>query len=169
VTYQFYRQPIRSAVAPLVLPASVAIDLQASGTDSSPAYFSPASNDFNTNQRPSAVILMFSPAGSLDRVYFSRATASRGYEVIREPVFLLVGRGDRIMVTQDVTTTTRPEEYPNWFDPASLWLTISPQTAIASAKENYSVSLNPTSNGRFTNGIFLARSLARQAQTIGGR
>jgi type II secretory pathway pseudopilin PulG len=168
VSFEFYRQPIRSAVAPMVLPAGVAIDLQASGIDSDRNYygwFTPTPAELGSTS-PNPVVLMFSPSGSLDRVYFSRATASRGYEVLREPIYLLVGRRDRITVSQNVTASTSVEEYPNWFDPSSLWLMVSPQTGIVSAKENYRV---PVASGSFTTGCSIARQLARQAQTIGGR
>lgn len=166
VPYQFYRQPVRSPVAPLELPASVVIDLQASGTDTYPNYFAPHSQDLSSST-PTPVIFMFAPTGALHDTHFrSSVNTSGATRTIREPVYLLVGRRDRIVVSQDVTAATAERQRPNWFNPASLWLTIAPQTGIVSAKENYRV---PVNNGRFSQGISLARTLARQAQSLGGR
>ena len=87
--------------------------------------------------------------------------------MIREPLYLLVGRRDRIQVPQNVTAGTLESQQPNWFSPESIWLTVSPLTGIVSAKENFRV---PVSMGvRNAANLSFARTLARQAQTLGGR
>jgi Tfp pilus assembly protein FimT len=163
VPYKIYRQPILSAVTPLELPASVAIDLQSSGTDTYPTMFTATGSDLTTtNPPPTSVTFMFSPSGSLDRVYYNGT-----YRSIREPIYLLVGRQDRIQSTQSVTLATPENQQPNWFDPGSIWLTISPLTGIVAAKENFRVL---AANGTYNNNnLSLARTYARQAETMGGR
>lgn len=167
VPFKVYRQPIQSPVAPLELPATVAIDLQSSGTDTYWNLFTPINADVSVTS-PTPVTFMFSPSGSLDRVYFrSNYTGGDTYRSIREPVYLLVGRRDRVQATQSVTTATPENQYPNWFDPGSVWLTISPLTGIVAAKENFRV---PLANGTWNaSNLSLARTFARQAETMGGR
>lgn len=172
VSYRFFRQPIHSAVTPLELPSAVAIDLQSSGVDDTAnppnrSYlFSPTAADVSSLS-PTPVVFMFSPSGGLDRVYYNGSTT--GY-MLREPVFLLVGRRDRIMVPQDVTAATPENQIPNWYDPTSIWFTISPLTGVVGAKENFStVNMISLGYGTRNRGISLVRTLARQTQTMGGR
>jgi hypothetical protein len=170
VPFKFFRQPIRSPVAPLELPSAVAIDLQSSGTDVYPYLFTPIPADASSTA-PTQIAFMFSPSGALDRVYFrSPYTGNDTFRMIREPVYLLVGRRDRIQVAQDVTTATLEDQYPNWFDASSIWLTVSPLTGIVAAKENFMITnMLQQGYGVRTRGLPVVRTVARQAQTMGGR
>jgi hypothetical protein len=170
VPFRFYRQPIHSAVAPLELPSAVAIDLLSSGTETYRDLFTPVAADANSTA-PAPIVFMFSPSGSLDRVYFrSPYTGADTFRQIREPVYLLIGRRDRIQVAQDVTAATPEQQYPNWYDASSIWLTVSPLTGMVSAKENFLMA-NMLNQGYGTRsrGLSVTRTLARQAQTLGGR
>jgi type II secretory pathway pseudopilin PulG len=165
VPYKFFRQPIPTAATPLELPSVVALDLQSSGTDSSFALFQASNRDLtrtNIYDPPSSVTIMFSPSGAMDRLYYSDTS-----RLLRETVYLLLGRRDRIQVAQNVTTATPADQYPNWMDPTSIWMTISPLTGVTSAKENFRVLVS-AGTWNATN-IWTARTLARQAETMGGR
>jgi len=170
VPYKFFRQPIPTAAAPLELPSVVAIDLQSSGTESYPFLFTPTSTDISKTRvtdPPSPITIMFSPSGELDRVYCSSPYIRETSRVFRETLYLLVGRRDRIQVSQDVNAATPVDQYPNWFDPTSIWMTISPITGISSAKENFRVLV--AYGTRNATNLSTARTLARQAETLGGR
>jgi type II secretory pathway pseudopilin PulG len=161
VPYKFYRQPVTSSATPLELPSVVSLDLQSSGTDSDPSLFTPITSDVNSTS-PSPIIIMFSPSGAMDRVYFNNSP-----RMIREPLYLLIGRRDRVQVAQDVTAATLENQQPNWFSPTSIWMTVSPLTGIVSAKENFRVPVNYGTRNK--SNLSLARTFARQAQTMGGR
>ncbi len=165
VPYKFFRQPIPTAATPLELPSVVSLDLQSSGTDTYYSLFQASSRDLTRTSvydPPSAITIMFSPSGAMDRVYYSDTS-----RLLRETVYLLLGRRDRLQVPQSISAATPADQYPNWMDPTSIWMTVSPLTGITSAKENFRVLVS-AGTWNATN-MWTARTLARQAETMGGR
>lgn len=114
------------------------------------------------------VIVMFSPNGSLTAAYHSYYTnddpinnpvAQYGGNVLTAPVFLLVGRWDRVL-------ETLPDDgLSNWQDLTNFWLAINPQTGLVTVAEPGAVA-DPT----VPDAVSLSRALAREAQiSKGGR
>lgn len=167
VPFQVLRTPIRSGAPPLQLPAGAVIDLAFSGfqfgfpvliNQSQPnwqqtcalnqTFFSSA----NLANWP--VYILFSPNGSVDRVY---AGALNQPPV--EPIYLLVGRRDR------VPATLAADGVANWMDPAgSLWVTISPQSGMVSVAP---VAV-PASQELYAR-LYESREFAHKAIHLGGR
>jgi hypothetical protein len=137
VAYQITRQPSKSAVSSLQLPARTIIDLEFSGTDSH-------SIGAQTNSR---VYIMFSPNGSLERVYHDGHVHSGA-----EPIFLLVGKQER------VPAGTAEDSLTNWQDLKNLWVTLNPQTGLITTME--------VAKG---NNYLESRKIAREGQSMGGR
>jgi len=132
VPFQIFRTPrIRSLASPLELPAGAAIDTQWSGvgTDTSASglaqIFAPA-NDTDVNE----IRIMFSPKGEVESVWYS-VNQSGGPTLQRakvtEPIFLLVGKLNRIPQGEDGRT--------NWQDLGNLWVTVTPQTGMVKTVE----------------------------------
>ena len=135
--YQIIRRPRKSAVGGLQLPLRAVIDMQFSGTDDH-------SIGADTNL---PVYIMFSPNGSLERVYH-HGEMHPGIE----PIFLLVGKQER------VPAGSAEDGLANWQDTKNLWVTLNPQTGLVTTTEVAKGS-NP----------FESRGIAREGQSMGGR
>jgi prepilin-type N-terminal cleavage/methylation domain-containing protein len=155
--YEIIRQPEKSAVAPLQLPAGTVVDLQFSGTDN-PAVIPQlgwAGTDATISGALEPVIVMFSPNGSVDRVIYYEPNASPPPDYVRrelhltEPIFLLVGRRENVGVAA---------EQPNWQDLTNRWVTLSPETGLVTTAEVASEA-----------SLDASREFARQGQNMGGR
>ncbi len=98
--YEIIRRPIRSSIASVELPKSTAIDLDSSGIHDAGTEFSGLT---------SPVVIMFSPQGSLERIYYdpSIATGIRPSGTVQ----LLVGNDDEL-------------ELDNLRAPDSFWVSI---------------------------------------------
>ncbi|OHB71704.1 MAG: hypothetical protein A2V70_08025 [Planctomycetes bacterium RBG_13_63_9] len=157
VPYAIFRRPVKSAAAPLQLPTGAVVDLEASGTDD---------HLFGVGTAP--VTIMFSPNGSLERVY----EGGNPVVPVTEPIFLLVGRRERV-TGLPLSANPSDEEKPNWADPANLWVSINPQTGLVTTTENNPVSpmlvdyTDPTT--WLDPHIRAARTFAREGQSMGGR
>jgi prepilin-type N-terminal cleavage/methylation domain-containing protein len=171
VPFLIYRQPLDQSsgvlsafgsIAPsLQLPRGAAVDLRYSGKNSFAADPLDPTNPIladsfraETTSDSTPVIVMFSPSGALDRVCY-QSTQER----VTAPVFLLVGRADR------VDTALLPDDnLNNWQDMNNFWLAISPQTGMVTAAEPAAVASGAT------NPVDASRALAREAQfSKGGR
>jgi hypothetical protein len=145
VPFQIYRQPVRSSIAPLELPAGTCIDLQWSGIgyDGHEMYRgSPGAPDIK---------ITFTPTGAVDRVY--------GFTTqLPGTIHLLVGRVDQVSNLQ--TDTTKQ----NLVDPTASWVSIGHLTGSVTTAENY---YDPA-DGTAAN-VRKARTIAQQKQTMGGR
>ena len=157
VPYQIFRLPRKSAVTPLQLPTRAVIDLKWSGTDD---HFIGAGTD-------SPVCIMFSPNGSLGQIYHHGEVHPGA-----EPVFLLVGRQDRVEYGPLTSGTPLLEELPNWADPENLWIRINPQTGRVTTAENGYIDpakVDWTDPQSWPTHIRAAREIAREGQSMGGR
>ncbi len=142
VPYKIFRSPTKTAVGPLQLPTGTVIDLAASGVGNT------------TNFTPTggmSVRIMFSPNGSVDKVY-----RDGGPENVTDPIFLLIGKRENILDTSN----------PNWSDFTNLWIAINPQTGLVTTAE---VAPQDPTDGSTADDFEDSRDFARQAQSMGGR
>jgi hypothetical protein len=148
VPYQIFRQPGKSAAAGLQLPVRAVIDLEFSGTD----------DDTIGAVSDQPVYIMFSPSGSLDRFYHP----GHGGEAHpgTEPIYLLVGKQER------VPAGSAEDGLANWRDVKNFWVTLNPQTGLVTTTEVARV--DPTITD-YVVGVPLARQIAREGQSTGGR
>ncbi len=156
VRFQVFRQPLTSSVEPLRLPRNVVIDLWYSGT--STLWFADTATTVTRTPYPT---IMFSSTGSVSQV----AADTIGTVPATEPVFLLVGRRDRVnpdpMQGDDATRAipaVAEDGRTNLADLTNLWVAINPQTGYIVCAEN--------SAGANINEI---RQYAREFQAMGGR
>jgi prepilin-type N-terminal cleavage/methylation domain-containing protein len=153
VPYQIIRQPQKSAVGGLQLPARAVIDLEFSGAEfpaGQPHFM------YEPGEPPgSLVYVMFSPTGSLERIYHSGEM-----HLGTQPIYLLVGKQER------VPAGAAEDGLANWQDVKNLWITLNPQTGMATAAE---VAAVDPAVPEPEQGVPLAREIARQGQSMGGR
>jgi prepilin-type N-terminal cleavage/methylation domain-containing protein len=159
------------------LPSSGAgASIIASPWDSSTPYFSGQTVAYygviyvcvqpNTNQTPTssppytywepltAVTVLFSPAGAVDKVYCN------AYEsTITDPIYLLVGKRERMLNSGGATEST----WANFQDPNNLWIVVNPHTGTITSEP-----VGSSSGGMAGNAV-AARGLAGQAIGIGGK
>lgn len=154
--FQILRQPVTAPVAPLRLPRGVVIDLWYSGTAS--AWFA---NTATTALKLPYPTILFSSTGAVHEV----ASDTMGAVPAIEPIFLLVGRRDRVnpdpMQGNDANHTipaVAEDGRTNLDDLANLWVAINPQTGYIVCAEN-SAGAN----------IGEIRQYARDFQAMGGR
>jgi len=153
--FQIRRQPVKSGTRPLLLPATTAIDLEFSGTDS----------DFFNDTNP--VAIMFSPNGNVvDSSYYLGVA-----HAVTEPIYLLVGKLQQVDADPNVRTDSDEETWPNWQVLTNLWIMISPQSGQATVGEVAMVDpifLDKTTN---YNAAFInqSRSIVSEGQSMGGR
>lgn len=151
VSFQIYRQPLRSSAAPMQMPEGSVVDLAASGVGLGNSF----SNAFTTAVTFNPVIT-FSPTGAVD--YVGVPTLTRP----NNPIFFLVGRRD---LMPDASKTGFDE---NMYDAISLqhlsnfWVSIGYQTGHVSVTENMAA-------GRAAADFANARQFARTGQSVGGR
>ena len=163
--YRFDRIPRKSAADSLQLPAGVVVDLEASGD--SPQRGGPYFNGFyhdplrpypltqhrpNNNDEP--VIIMFGPDGSISRVYRNAGLPFAGTPPVdlpvsytpSSPIHLLIAQRENVNESinvpdnNDVAELFDPEKnQTNWFNPNSLWISISPRTGRVATNPNIPV------------------------------
>ncbi|MGQ9576008.1 MAG: pilus assembly FimT family protein [Thermoguttaceae bacterium] len=148
VPFVVYRQPVRSAAAPLRLPRGTAIDLTYSGTTT---LFHPSSRGDR-----SSVNILFSPNGAVGRIGASGFPGDR----VVEPIYLLVGRLDRVPLEPAPPFTSPAEDgRTNLEDLGNFWVAIQPQTGLVTTAEMAAGAPDITK----------ARSIAARADSTGGR
>jgi type II secretory pathway pseudopilin PulG len=157
VPYRIFRQPVKSVATSLQLPASTVIDLNFSGVDDStttPTMF------YTSGGVSGGVVIMFGPNGSVEYV----SVGSTPMPTARYcPTFLLLGKREKIpppatYVAANLTT------WANWQDPTNIWVVINPQTGLVTTGEVATTAVTAPATG-----VPLARALARDAQSMGGR
>jgi prepilin-type N-terminal cleavage/methylation domain-containing protein len=159
IAFQILRQPVPSAVDPLQLSRGTVVDLGASGNDSTPAAFAPASA-----ADLSAVAVLFSPDGGVDRV----VVHGQQYRVT-EPIYLLVGKWERVPA-QPGGDAEADDGLHNWEDATNLWVAINPQTGLVTVAELHADVDDTTLNLSRPSDVSTARRFAREAQiSKGGR
>jgi type II secretory pathway pseudopilin PulG len=173
VPYHVFRSPVsgnntvvKSAARTLPLPAGAVVDLDGSGVDTATQMFSAGGGD---------VAIVFAPNGAVDRVYAGGASSA-----VTQPIFLLVGKRERMPLQTPVPGTAASNSddqatWPNWRDLTNLWVMINPQTGLVSTGEN-SLVLPPVGPSNWLDDpanwpycIRDARALARDAQGMGGK
>ena len=149
VPYRIFRSPMKGMATPLQLPASAVVDLQWSGIG----------NGGTFGASPGDVTVLFSPNGSVDRVYVG---ANVYYPT--EPIFLLVGKRERVGNPGVATPASDNEpDWANFQDLNNMWVVINPQTGVVTTDYLGSTTgSTPTS-------VNEARQLAREARGMGGR
>ena len=141
-SYRIYRAPVKGVATPLQLPASTVIDLGASGTDVVPFG--------NTAD----VTIVFAPNGSVLWYY-----GPAGETLVTDPIFLLVGKRERVGNTAQLPPTSANEaNWSNWQDLDNIWIVINPQTGLVTTGE---VAVGDN--------IIAARQFAQDAQSMGGK
>ncbi|GAB6164441.1 hypothetical protein JCM19992_04410 [Thermostilla marina] len=167
--FSIERRPETTAAAPLRLPGRTVIDLAASGTDTMLTATPPAGPAFqpidkdgdNTNgiQDDSPVIIMFGPEGSVDRIYHQSIE-----QRVTEPIFLLIGRWDRMPATAGSGTPMAEDGLFNWQDIQNLWVVVNANSGLTTA-----APVAAPSGGGVPADVAEAREYARHFQGIGGR
>ena len=163
VSYKIARDPIATMTAPVGLAQGAVVDLEYSGTDSTP---------FNGGRD---VTVMFTPSGEVDYVLYG--------DEKRTPsgtIYFLIGRWDRIPAVSAfelVTTEYGQETYAedglwNFEDGSNFWVAINPQTGVISTAEvdqPFNVDLSDF-DSRYETGAYESRTFVRfSKRNIGGR
>ncbi|MCE5267715.1 MAG: type II secretion system GspH family protein [Planctomycetaceae bacterium] len=128
--------------SPLQLPAGAVVDLAASGPN-------PAA-PFGVND----VMILFSASGSVQSISVGVAPPM----AITDPIFLLVGKRERVGQSVATPTPDNRSQWANWQDLDNIWVVINPLTGTIT-----------TSNVAPGASIAASRSLATDAQGMGGK
>lgn len=181
VPFEIKRQPRQTSVAaPLQLPTPVVVDLFYSGMDPLDPTALPNDPLGNTHLLRTTVttgavdpVLLFSPNGSLEAVYYDNAGAI-AVRAVTSPLYLLLGTSERVRdpVADPYSGTPADEELPNWIVPTSKWISVSPQTGVVTTEQNYFVdpsSVTWTATTNWPTHLYNTRTYAREAQNMGGR
>jgi type II secretory pathway pseudopilin PulG len=162
--YKIYRQPIKLQAGSIKLPDGVVIDLGFSsitnGNNSDSGLpFHARQDPTNVNnpwwgapvypQDETPIILVFSPGGHMERIYFrmtegfsGTAAANRqwlwgGMEPFGQ-IHFLVGKIEKVLPdeyylkAQDATTNYEKQRKKNWVDTENFWVNVNPQTGFVS-------------------------------------
>lgn len=212
--YKIYRQPIKLQAGSIKLPDGVVIDLNFSSitngnnsdsgmpfharcdTSNASAVGVPFWGPAIYPQDETPIILVFSPGGHVERLYFRMTenllgnvtTAGRqwlwgGMEPFGQ-IFFLVGKIEKVlpdehyMLAEDATTNFNKQIKKNWLDPENFWVSVNPQTGFISTAIVDDIStqghqiLNPANNregGADPNNVWHTRQKARYARISGGK
>lgn len=160
--YHVYRQPVPTSESPYTLPAGVAIDMSASGTEggSMPTLFTMGYPDADESFKQ--VGIMFSPAGGIDSVHFNgRVIGTNSYKTrIDTPItdtsriLLLLGRVENVLDYHDMLAEklndspayinqqasdeelAQLQERINWLNLDSRWIAIDSRSGRSVVTEN---------------------------------
>lgn len=155
--FQLYLSPRKLSLQPLDVTAGVSIDLAYSG-------IGPLGTEFDAwrinNQLPdnTAVVLMFSPSGQVDRLYAGGTTV-----IPTSTMHFLVGANDQVqpLPANTPSPTANPQlNDTNIQNGLALWVSVGPVNGNVTTAENYFNSASPT--------LDICRQFARSAQTKGG-
>jgi prepilin-type N-terminal cleavage/methylation domain-containing protein len=138
VPFQILRQPRKAIGAPVQLSGNIVVDMTKSGIGASGTEFNQQGNK--------RVIIMFSPSGHVDRVYFNEKSS----EIPMGPVHILIGRNEKV------------GDGGNLQDRMNLWVSIGNQSGLVTTAPIV------TSDGG-GGSVKDARLLARQMLGMGGR
>lgn len=138
-TFQFFRQPEPSPIAPLRLPKDTVIDLgdsgyfpnPASGADAFGFVYTPLSTPHVPGEHRGPMIL-FAPSGAISSVYHWDAAGNYGPASVMEPIFLMIGKWERTGLNTDGTSLAE-DGLHNWQDASNIWISIGPQSGLATA------------------------------------
>jgi type II secretory pathway pseudopilin PulG len=117
MSYTIRRQPVKTAVSPLQIPAGAVVDLSASGSDS-------GSTAWDSGALP--VFIVFSPNGSVEG-YTVCIPNDGQYTPAVEPVFLLVGKREKV-------------GGDNLADLDCVWVAVNPHTGMVTSAETHDLA-----------------------------
>ena len=125
VSIKVYGVPVPSAAAPLELSPQTPIDLAFSGTGNSTSGSNGMSFGAANNADRSPVTIMFAPSGGIDSFY-TQGIQRR----LREPVYLLVGRQERVPNNYNPAAyvSLAEDALLNYQDLENLWIAVNAQT-----------------------------------------
>jgi prepilin-type N-terminal cleavage/methylation domain-containing protein len=183
VPFQIYRQPVKTAGAPLTLPEGMVVDLSGSGwgtTIFGPEPFVDANNNktrdggetftdvngsgsWDVGSRGPFIIL-FSPGGGLASVTLRQPPPSGFVNGAPGSLVTNTPTGTLHLLLGKVENTPATPGLENWRDLSSIWVSIHPQTGLVTGTE---VGGDLNNDGVIT----LAESLyfAVRGQSMGGR
>jgi prepilin-type N-terminal cleavage/methylation domain-containing protein len=144
--------PIMGGAQPLQLPAGAVVDLYGSGIG--------INGYWGTLGTPVDVSILFAPNGSIESVCVGANQPQR----ITDPIFLLVGRRERIQ-NAFVASNPNPDTFTNIQDLTNLWIVINPQTGLVATVEVANSGAATTE----ADAVAAARFLARDVQSTGGK
>lgn len=175
VPFQLHLRPTRSSVTPLQLPSDMCIDLAFSGMGASAREFHNSNLAFGAG---SSVKVMFSPTGSIDRIYDNNGFARRPIG----NVHLLVGKYNQAVNLVEVEAALDPTDLPaplislidnstNVYDGTSMWVSVNYLTGQVTTTRNGVVYQEDiTANSWGDAGILAqARRFAQRVLTIKGQ
>jgi prepilin-type N-terminal cleavage/methylation domain-containing protein len=155
IPYQVFRQPAKSAVAPLQLPEGVAIDLFYSGSLQQGLFTSTSSPDTNP------IMFTFNATGTLDYLYMFGQQAVRA----SGPLYFLIGRPEG---APDINQGGNVADNPyNVLDQNNIWVSIGNETGLVSSMPN--VPTTSPSNPPVLADALYGWQYAQQLQSLGGR
>lgn len=195
VSFEIIRQPQKSAASSVELPPGTVIDLHYSGdefplrpkSDASKEYLADlaAGNGIDTFDEP--IIILFDSTGTPNSVF--RFSENRpfgtpapqpedreywrwGAEPLIRPLYLMVGKGDKVglefdpVPMKDDLLDPGDDLSPNLIDPANYWVSISPINGTVSTDEVATVSVMPANLAQL---VQKSRAFAIEKLGIGGR
>lgn len=162
--YKIFRQPIKLQAGSIKLPDGVVIDLGFSSVtngnnNDSGMPFHARVDPSNVNvpwwgapvypQDETPIILVFSPGGHIERIYFRMTEGNSGTAATNrqwlwggmEPfgqIFFLVGKIEKVLPdeyylnAQSSQVNFDKQIKKNWLDTENLWVTVNPQTGFVS-------------------------------------
>ncbi len=183
-SFQIIRQPVKSSSMSFQLPVGVVVDLAVSSDDAFTHRFAELDPSAADDKRP--VVVLFSPNGSVDRVWCPELTDQTSQQSLSfrptSGLHFLIGRRDGVGVGPRSVANTPPDELPNWRDVENIWVSVNSQTGMIASNPNAVVNpnllvrANDTTTddtnvdaANFVLGLGQARAIARQGQSMGGR
>jgi type II secretory pathway pseudopilin PulG len=202
--YKIYRQPIKLQSGSIKLPDGVVIDLGFSSitngnSSDSGLPFHPRQDPSNVNvpwwgapvypQDETPIILVFSPGGHMERIYFRMTEGFSGTAAVNrqwlwggmEPfgqIHFLVGKIEKVLVdeyyllAQNAQTNFDKQIKKNWLDLENYWVNVNPQTGFISTSIVDDVGLvfdgNNNNGGTNPANVWVTRQKARYARVMGG-
>ncbi|MCE9604731.1 MAG: hypothetical protein K8U03_07485 [Planctomycetia bacterium] len=200
--YKIYRQPVKLQAGSVKLPEGIVIDLGFSaitnGTTTDPGIpFHPRSEIASpyygaeaVPQDETPVILVFSPGGHVERLYFRMKENNAGTTNLQwvwggnEPfgqIHFLIGKLEKILKDEyfssgyTATDNFNIQVKKNWLDLENIWVNVNPQTGFISTSlidelntNAYFLSTDKTVGASNPANIAATRSNARYGRVIGG-
>ena len=189
VSFAANRQPMKTNAAPLQLPTPAVIDLSLSGVDF-PRPPDPGSvSDILAAVRPycwgyglNSVVIMFSPSGALDRVYFDQwvpmgPTTQWTSVRVTQPVLLQIGKRENIAtLSNPANWSCATEANANLDDTTALMVSVNARTGLISTTDMAPSNVMPASESdpqmrelRQFQKLYDCRNFGRQSDSTGGR
>jgi type II secretory pathway pseudopilin PulG len=186
VSFQVFRQPVKTMDPPVQLSDGAAVDLYFSGIDIAPLGTNPPTacvlgslvNGTAANFPP--CIVTFSQDGRVDQAYFgaSRTGGSPMNMQVRPltGVYILVGKVDRIPNTEipnPLNFSGPNEPPPNYLDPDCRWVSVTRQSGLVTTTEtvrvNNPAAISGTLNPQNVQDIMTSRRYATSNQASSGQ